>query len=506
MRWGCDQAMSDSVPATICGLQVVRLLGRGGFASVYLARTADGELRAVKQLHPERRSFARIVRAFEHEAEMLVNLDFPGVVRGLHFDRAEWAIVMEYLDGPTLEWVIANGLSRLPIHCRVFVGAELCDTLQAIHNQGWLHLDLKPNNVVLCRDGRVVLTDFGVAAALGVNDGEERPLLGTINYMSREQLTPGMTLDASADVFSLGVLLYELLAGTKPYRISKATELRKALERVAPLDSFGIAGLPVAVALAVQRAIAYNREARWRSAREFGELLRWELSGLSREDLVSELVAVVDELSASSGKEGESPVSGSPSPATHAGRQAAGPQIPAPQQPTRKRAEPGVIDPSDQKGRKTRRVIAACGLALAAATAGVGILAWGARQRPSPPLEFSPTPVAQPTLAAVMPPETPTPVPVQPSRTVPPTRAALGELRVNCIPNGEVISLRREIDGREFRHLVKDQYCPFPWLRLEEGRYTLVVQSSVGGQRIRQVVEVRGGQRTEEKVSFGKHE
>ena len=494
--------MNDSVPSTISGFQVVRLLGRGGFASVFLARTGEGEMRAIKQLHPERRSFGPIVRAFEREAEMLLAHDVPGVVRGLHFDRAEWAIVMEYLEGPTLEWVIANGLSHLPIHTRIFVGVELCAAVQAIHDRGWLHLDLKPNNVVLCRGGRVVLTDFGVAAALGVSDGERRPVLGTINYMSREQLTSGMKLDAGADVFSLGVMLYELLGGVKPYRISKATELRKALERVRPLDSLGVVGLPVAVALAVQRAMAYDREARWRSAREFGELLSWELSGLSRQDLADDLATAVDELSMlgeSSSVRGTDPVEKAPaSSSSHEDRRpAAGGGIAARTQPPKEKTAPNPRRPQARKIRKTKGYLAAVGLLLTVAVAGA-ILAWGARKRPS-----APTPPPQPPLVVgrfepAGPTATPTPRAIQPSPTPPPTRAALGELRVNCTPDGDVVSLRRERDGRELRHLVKDQYCPFPWLQLEEGRYTLVVQSSVGGQRGQRTIEVRGGQRSDE--------
>lgn len=500
--------MSDGLPTAISGLQVVRLLGRGGFASVFLARTADGELRAVKQLHPERRSFPPIVRAFEREAEMLLASTFPGVVRGLHFDREEWAIVMEYLEGPTLEWVIAEGLSRVPIHCRIFVGVELCAVLQSIHDRGWLHLDLKPNNVVLCRDGRIVLTDFGVAAAVGVREGERRPVLGTINYMSREQLAANVELDPRADIYSLGVMLYELFSGAKPYRISKATELRKALDRVKPLDTLGVSGLPVAVALAVQRALAYDRDARWRTMREFGELLSWELSGLSRADLANDLTTAVAELAmllgTTSGRDSEPPLRTPVAMPPQTGRQPAlGPPLPAPSHAPKERSRPAEVSQAPRKGRKPRGFLAAGGVMTAAIIGGGVLLGLVKQHKPLPPRpEPSPSPVVAIKYETTLPPATPTLQRAQPSPSPPPTRIALGELRVNCVPDGDVVSLRRERDGREMRSLVPDQMCPFPRLRLEEGRYTLVVDNSVDKKRLQRVIEVRGGQLVELKLDL----
>ncbi len=271
---------SDPVPVSLLGRRVVRRIARGGFAAVYEVEDPEHGRLAVKQLHPEQRAVASVAAGFEREAAFLVAQRLPGVVRGIDFDGAAAALAMEYLDGVTLDRLIHSSLAAMPTTTRLMIGVSLCATLAAIHDLGQLHLDLKPDNVMLCHDGRVVLTDFGVGATVALTDGAG-PVMGMIDYMAPEVLLHSGAADPRTDLYALGVLLYELLRGVRPYAIAKGTEIRAALEQVTPLDEAVGLTVPPLVAIVVQRAMAFTPATRWRSTREMGSLLAREVGECS---------------------------------------------------------------------------------------------------------------------------------------------------------------------------------------------------------------------------------
>lgn len=264
----------------------VRLLGDGGMGAVYKA--ADQVLRrfvAIKLLHPAVAENPASVERFEREARAAAAIGHPNIIEILDFGRDgnRPYMVMEYLRGRSLSQVIAMD-GALPVKRAATIAVHTLAGLAAAHARGILHRDLKPANLMLvARFGDrnfVKVCDFGFAALLG---GErsgakaltpERTLVGTPAYAAPERLRGDDRRDPRLDVYSLGVVLYEMLAGHRPFDAPTFRELaRKVRKEDPPPLSRARPDLPDGLEEVVMRALAKNREDRWPSAEAFGEAL-----------------------------------------------------------------------------------------------------------------------------------------------------------------------------------------------------------------------------------------
>ncbi len=203
------------------GYSLLHPLGRGGYGTVYLAR--DTHLRrdvAIKFLHPHLTREERRVAAFFEEARLVARLATPGVVRIYDLDREARVIVMEYLTRGTLRDRLSSGRALAP-RAALRVAISLLRTLGRLHDEGVVHRDLKPANILFRADGSAVLGDFGVAA-LEDNTGGSRGA-GTLAYMAPEQKDPsvGDPPDRRADLYAMGLILTEMLAGGLPVGASR---------------------------------------------------------------------------------------------------------------------------------------------------------------------------------------------------------------------------------------------------------------------------------------------
>ncbi len=205
---------------TIPGFRIVATLGEGGMGTVYEGEQDSPRRKvAIKVLHA--RSGTAIAR-FVAEADIMARLDHPGIARVLEAGDAEGSpyLVMEFVDGKTLD-KFGKGLARRD-KLELFV--QLCDAVHHAHVHGVIHRDLKPANVMVTSAGRVVVLDFGVArlAQSSSSDTREGDLLGTPMYMSPEQASlRADQVDARTDVYTLGVILYELACGEFPYDVKE---------------------------------------------------------------------------------------------------------------------------------------------------------------------------------------------------------------------------------------------------------------------------------------------
>ncbi len=203
----------------LAGYRLVRRIGSGGMSDVYLAERDDGSPVALKVLRTEgqtQESMARFVR----EYTLLSQIQSPGVVRifGQGFSDAHAYIAMEYFERGDLRKRISSGLNP---RSALSVARQVASALEAVHARGIVHRDLKPENVMLRVDDSVALVDFGIAKATGAGapqreltvDGE---MLGSPSYMSREQIA-GKPVTPQSDLYSLGVMLYEMLTGQRPF-------------------------------------------------------------------------------------------------------------------------------------------------------------------------------------------------------------------------------------------------------------------------------------------------
>ena len=203
-------------------LDVIDLIGRGGMGAVYTARQKElDRIVAVKILPKEVQDDPGFGDRFIREAQTLAKLNHPNIVSVYDFGRADdlFYFVMEYIDGVTLRDSIAAG-GVTPAEALRIV-PDLCDALQYAHEEGVVHRDIKPENILLDRRGRIKIADFGLAKLLKTNDEEHNltqthQVMGTMKYMAPEQMQTSRDVDHRADIYSLGVIFYELLTGELP--------------------------------------------------------------------------------------------------------------------------------------------------------------------------------------------------------------------------------------------------------------------------------------------------
>jgi serine/threonine protein kinase len=203
-------------------LEILELLGYGGMGAVYKARQPGlDRLVALKILPPDVAGDPAFAERFTREARALAKLNHPNIV-GVHdFGRAEqlYYFVMEYVDGTNLRKVI-QARSVTPRDALAIV-PQVCDALQYAHDEGIVHRDIKPENILLDKRGRVKIADFGLAKLLGQDQGDSaltgtHQIMGTLRYMAPEQMEGARQVDHRADIYSLGVVFYELLTGELP--------------------------------------------------------------------------------------------------------------------------------------------------------------------------------------------------------------------------------------------------------------------------------------------------
>ncbi|MDQ2971347.1 MAG: serine/threonine protein kinase, partial [Acidobacteriota bacterium] len=203
-------------------LDVQKLLGRGGMGAVYLVRQkALDRLVALKLLAPKPGLDAEFAKRFGREAQALARLNHPNIVAVHDFGQTEglYYFLMEYVDGTSLREVMRQG--KLPPRQALQLVPQICDALQYAHDEGIVHRDIKPENILLDKKGRIKIADFGLAKLLGVEADDERltgshHVMGTRNYMAPEQLERPKQVDHRADIYSLGVVFYEMLTGELP--------------------------------------------------------------------------------------------------------------------------------------------------------------------------------------------------------------------------------------------------------------------------------------------------
>lgn len=250
--------------------ELTRILGRGGMAEVYAAhdRVLDRDV-AVKLLLERFKEDSAFTRRFSDEAKHAARLNHPHLV-GVYDtgqDDGQPFIVMELVDGRSLQEALAEG--AIDVTTAVNVVAAVCDALGYAHQRGVIHRDVKPGNIMLANDGSVKVTDFGIARAIG-NDTVTRTaaVLGTAAYLSPEQAQGG-AVDPRSDLYSLGVVLYEALTGTQPFRGESAVTVayQHVQEQPRPPRERN-AAISVALEAVVLRALAKNPANRYQTAED----------------------------------------------------------------------------------------------------------------------------------------------------------------------------------------------------------------------------------------------
>ncbi len=285
--WGDE----SETPERIDVYRILREIGRGGMGVVYEAEQEQPRRRvALKRVRPGYATAATL-RRFEHEAQVLGWLNHPGIAQIYAAGTTDSGagpqpfFAMEFVEGlPLTQWAREHDVD-LPGRLRAF--AAVCDAVHHAHQKGVVHRDLKPSNILVTADGQPKVLDFGVARVVETDlqgtgmQTQSGQVLGTLPYMSPEQMSADPSrLDARADVYSLGVVLYELLAGTLPHDLRRVA-LPEAVRIVAQEEPSSLGthdrALRGDVETIVAKAVAKEPERRYASAEEFAADLRRHL-------------------------------------------------------------------------------------------------------------------------------------------------------------------------------------------------------------------------------------
>jgi eukaryotic-like serine/threonine-protein kinase len=200
--------------------RIESLVARSGMASIFRATDLNtNQPVAIKVPHPEMEADPVLFDRFQREAEIGQKMDHPGVMKVFNGEkRSQQYMVMEWVDGRLLRHVLAEQ-GKLPIERAVRITMEICDALDYIHKHGVVHRDLKPENVMVDKEDHIKLIDFGIAGQAGARRltfAKLSNVLGTPDYISPEQVK-GKRGDARTDIYTLGVMLYEMLTGKVPF-------------------------------------------------------------------------------------------------------------------------------------------------------------------------------------------------------------------------------------------------------------------------------------------------
>jgi serine/threonine-protein kinase len=278
--------MSDTntQPTQLGRYQVTGVLGKGAMGTVYSAiDTVSQEVVALKTINTDEideEQMAEVLTRFQREAEVMAGVRHPNIVNVIEFgeDQEVPYIAMELIEGRELQDYIKAGTDFDLRQVRRII-RQVLDALGFVHEQGICHRDLKPANIILHKDGSVKIADFGVARVASSNLTQIGAVLGSPHYMSPEQIT-GLRVDTRADLYSIGVILYELLTGRKPLTGKTFQAMLYAVTSAIPEPPTHIRPeLPPVFDILMEKALAKRPDDRFQTAADFIDALEKAVRG-----------------------------------------------------------------------------------------------------------------------------------------------------------------------------------------------------------------------------------
>ena len=268
--------MAFTVGETVGDYQVIEILGSGGMGTVYKVRhLISDRLEALKLVLPELTENLDLADRFMREIKVQARLSHPNIASLHNAFRAgnQLLMVMELVEGRTLHSILRQGVAEPA--ATIDIAVQILSALDYAHSQGVVHRDIKPANIMINSGGRVKLMDFGIARSLAEDNQLTRTgaAVGSVYYMSPEQVE-GMAVDARADLYSLGILMYEMATGVRPIGGDTSWAVMNGhLHTIPRAPSAVNPAVPEALSLAILMAIEKDKNHRFQSARAFSDSL-----------------------------------------------------------------------------------------------------------------------------------------------------------------------------------------------------------------------------------------
>lgn len=280
----CFLSNSDVMLQKILNYRIERKIGEGGMSLVYKGiDQKTGQQVAIKERHPDLAHQNEVKQRFLREAQVMAILNHPHIVRLIRYVESGNGqyIVQEYVDGMNISRYITDHRGAIPEVVAVHLFRQILDALSYAHDNGVVHRDIKPSNILMTLTGDVKVLDFGIARIVGAEFGnfltKTGTRIGTIVYMSPEQVRAEKVIDHRSDIYSLGVLLHHMLTGKAPYDMDTESQFEvpmKIVKELLPRMRNIYSEVSDKMQQIVDKATEKSREARYQSCGEFLQALR----------------------------------------------------------------------------------------------------------------------------------------------------------------------------------------------------------------------------------------
>ncbi|MEW6673376.1 MAG: protein kinase [Thermodesulfobacteriota bacterium] len=274
-------APDNGEPVKIGNYDVIKLLGKGGFGSVWKATDPKGLAVAVKLLNPDALQNEKAVRKFFHEAIILSRLDHPNICRFIDFFpyNQNFAIVMDFVQGIDMKKRLRQRAGPFPLETACRIAEQTLDAFHYAHQQSVLHRDIKPENITLDETGEVKIMDFGIAKLSSAETQHTSATMISPAYTAPERFDIKKEVTHRSDIYSLGIFFYEMFTGRHPFKAASPVEMITAHLRTVPAPPHEIAPVPVEISRAILKSLEKRPEDRFENFAAFKTAMLGESAG-----------------------------------------------------------------------------------------------------------------------------------------------------------------------------------------------------------------------------------